>query len=98
MARLAPYSIVLVEWADAHCSDGGWLDLDEYKDDGEVIVSTVGFLIPVGEDGSKDGHVTVWQSIADEDAIHGFHIPVAMVRKLTVLAEPIVPATVPSGR
>lgn len=85
MARLTPYSIVLVEWADAHCSEGGWMDLDEYKDDGEVIVSTVGFLIPVGEDGSKDGHVTVWQSVADNDAIHGFHIPVAMVRKLTVL-------------
>lgn len=98
MARLVPYSIVLVEWADAHCSEGGWLDLDEYKDDGEVIVSTVGFLIPVGEDGSKDGHVTVWQSVADNDAIHGFHIPVAMVRKLTVLADPLLPATVPSGR
>ena len=86
MARLVPYSVVLVEWADAHCSEGGWIDLDEYKDDGEVIVSTVGFLIPIGDEGAKEGHVTVWQSIADGDGIHGFHIPVQMVRNVTVLS------------
>jgi hypothetical protein len=86
MARLN-YSVVLVEWADAHCSEGGWIDLDEYKDEGEVIISTVGFLVPVGDDGSKDGHVSVWQSLADGDGIHGFHIPVAMVRRITVLQD-----------
>jgi hypothetical protein len=80
------YSIVYVTWADAHTSEAGWLDLDEYLDDGEALVHTVGFLIPLGQQGSKKDHVTLWQTISSNDAIHGFHIPVAMVRDVKVLA------------
>jgi hypothetical protein len=87
------YSIVYVTWADAHTSEAGWIDLDEYEDQGEALVHTVGFLIPIGQLGSKDGHVTLWQSISDDDAIHGFHIPVAMVRDIKVLAGSVDVAT-----
>jgi hypothetical protein len=80
------YSIVYVAWADAHTSEAGWIDLDEYSDEGEAMVHTVGFLIPIGQPGSKEQHVSLWQSISDDDAIHGFHIPVAMVRDIKVLA------------
>jgi hypothetical protein len=82
-------SIVLVQWADAHMGDGGWQELDEYVDDGETIVDTVGFLIPVGEPGSKDKHVTVWQSLCKDEGIHPMHIPVDMVRSIKVVAFPI---------
>ncbi len=79
------YSAVLVEWADAHTSEAGWLELDGYEDDGEVIVTTVGFLVPVGDPGSKDGHVSLWQTLCQGEGIHGFHIPVQMVRQIKVL-------------
>lgn len=78
------YPIVLVTWADAHMSDGGWLDLDDYEDNGECLVQTTGFLVPVGDPGSKEGHVTVWQSLCENEGIHGTHIPVGMVRDIKV--------------
>lgn len=80
-------TIVLVQWADTHMSDSGWLDLDKYEDDGEMLVDTVGFLIPVGEPGSKDQHVTVWQTLCKGEGIHAIHIPVGMVRELKILQE-----------
>lgn len=79
--------IVLVEWADAHCSEGGWLTLSEYTDDGEVIVSSVGFLIKEGEAGAKKDHLTVWQTFCEGDVIHAMHIPLAMVRNIKVLTK-----------
>lgn len=78
-------TIVLVQWADTHMSDSGWLDLEKYEDDGEMLVDTVGFLIPVGEPGSKDQHVTVWQTLCKGEGIHAIHIPVGMVRDIKVL-------------
>lgn len=75
--------IVLVTWADAHGSQGGWVELDDYKDEGETIISTAGFLINEGEPGGKAGHVSIWQSLQGGEGIHGFHIPVAMVRSMT---------------
>ena len=80
------YSFVLVCWADTHMSDGGWLDLSDYEDDGECIVETAGFLVPLGEPGSKEGHVSVWQSLCQGEGIHGTHIPVAMVRDLKIIS------------
>ena len=79
------YSAVLVKWADAHTSEPGWLELDGYEDNGEVIVTTVGFLSPVGDPGSKQGHVSLWQTVCEGEGIHGFHIPVQMVREVKVL-------------
>ena len=81
-------TIVLVQWADTHMSDSGWLDLDKYEDDGEMLVDTVGFLIPVGEPGSKAQHVTVWQTLCKGEGIHAIHIPVGMVRDTKVLDTP----------
>jgi len=78
--------LVLIKWADAH--DGGihgWTDLDTYEDDGECIITTVGLMIPADEPGGKKDHVSVWQTIAGRDAIHPFHIPVGMVRTMTVI-------------
>jgi hypothetical protein len=76
---------VLIHWADAHCGLPGWLELDDYEDDGEIIVTTVGFLVEEGQPGSKEKHITVWQTIADGDGIHPFHIPFKMVRQLIYL-------------
>jgi hypothetical protein len=78
-------NIVLVEWADACGEEPGWLSLEDLEDDGEVVVSTVGFLIPADDPGGKHNHVTVMQSYHDGEAIHVFHIPVGMVRKMTVV-------------
>ena len=79
--------IVLVEWADAHTSEGGWLTISDYPDDGEVLVYTVGFLIKEGEAGSKKGHVTLWQTFCEGDVIHAMHIPIAMVRSIKVMSK-----------
>ena len=76
--------MVVVLWADAHGSEGGWVELDSYQDDGETVVRTAGFLVAEGAPGSKVGHVTVWQSLHSGEGIHGFHIPCGMVRSLTV--------------
>lgn len=79
------YPIVLVEWADACGGDAGWLALDAVEDDGETIVKSVGFLVPVGEGGAKQGHVTLLQSYHEGEGINLFYIPVGMVRKTFVL-------------
>lgn len=80
-----PYPAVFIRWADAHCGDGGWLGLEDYEDDGECIVETVGFLVPSDEPGGKDKHVTVWQTYMDGEGINPFHIPVGMIRGIFVL-------------
>lgn len=77
--------MVLVTWADTHLSEGGWLDLDGYEDDGECLVSSVGFQIPVGDPGSKDKHLTLWQTLCKEEGIHAIHIPIGMVRDIKIL-------------
>jgi hypothetical protein len=80
------YPIALIRWADAHCGEGGWQELDYYEDDGECIVTSVGYLIPVGDPGAKADHVTLWQTITQGEGIHPFHVPVGMVRSLVLLA------------
>lgn len=79
------YPIALVLWADAHCGNPGWHDLEEFEDDGEIIIHTVGFLVPADEPGGKKDHVTLWQTYTDGEGIHPFHIPVAMTRKIILL-------------
>jgi hypothetical protein len=80
-----PHAIVLVLWADAHCGEAGWQVLDDMDDHDEMLVSTVGFLIPADEPGGKKDHVTLWQTINDDEGIHPFYIPSSMVRKIVVL-------------
>ena len=77
--------MVLVTWADTHLSVGGWFDIDEYEDVGECLVSSVGFQIPVGDPGSKDKHLTLWQTLCKEEGIHAIHIPIGMVRDIKIL-------------
>lgn len=79
--------IVHVKWADTHMSQGGWLDLSDYEDDGETIVDTVGFLIAADEPGGKYNHVTLWQAMCGGEAIHAMHIPVQMVREIKTLVD-----------
>jgi len=71
--------------ADAQGEEPGWLSLEDLEDDGEVIVSTVGFLIPADEAGGKHDHVSVMQSYHGGEAIHVFRIPVGMVRSMSVM-------------
>ncbi len=80
------YPMALIYWADACGGDAGWLTLDEVEDDGEVLVQSVGFLVPVGDPGSKENHTTLLQSIHDGEGINLFYIPVAMVRKIILLS------------
>lgn len=86
MEQTTEYPIVIVKWADAHASQGGWLTLDDYDDDGECIVTTCGYLVPADEPGGKKDHVTLWQTITEGEGIHGFHIPVLMVRSIQVVS------------
>jgi hypothetical protein len=79
------YPIVQLTWADTHLSEPGWQDLSGYEDDGECLVRTVGFLIPIGDPGSKDKHVNVWQTLCGGEGIHGTHVPVGMVRDIKIL-------------
>ena len=79
------YPMVLVTWADTHLSEGGWLDLPDYEDDGECIVASVGFHIPVGDPGSKEKHLTLWQTLCKDEGIHAIHIPLLMVREIKIL-------------
>ena len=79
MARL---TAVVVSWADAHAGMEHWTPLTDLEDDGEYIVSSVGWLIPVDE-GGKAEHVTLAQSLTpDDDVDHVIHIPVSMVRTI----------------
>ena len=79
-------TVVYIQWADTHLSEGGWLDMPSYEDDGECLVTTVGFIVPAGE-GGKEGHTTIWQTINDGEGINPFHIPQGMVRSFKIISE-----------
>lgn len=76
-------AIVLVVWADAHTGDHGWISTDVDSQD-EMLVHSVGFLVPADDGGKKD-HVTLWQSLCEDEGIALFHIPVDMVRTIRTL-------------
>lgn len=78
-------AIVLVVWADAHTGDHGWISTEVDSQD-EMLVHSCGFLVPADEGGKKD-HVTLWQSLCDDEGIALFHIPLAMVRSMKVLRQ-----------
>ena len=80
------YPMALVYWADACGGDAGWLTLEDVEDDGEVLVQSTGFLVPVEDPGAKQNHVTLLQSFHDGEGINLFYIPVAMVRKIILLS------------
>lgn len=75
------HSLVVCEWADAFSSDG-WDVLSEVDAD-EVVCESVGFLLT----GFKEGYVVLAQSLNNQDYYCGYlFIPVAMVRRLTVVS------------
>lgn len=82
------YPVALIEWADACGGDAGWLTLEEVEDDGETLVQSVGFLVPCGDPGSKENHITLLQTYHHGDGINLFYIPIGMVRK-TILLNPL---------
>ena len=84
--KSAPYQIGMLVWADAHAGEGGWQELAELEDDGECLVTTVGFIVPPAE-GGKEGHITLWQTINDGEGINPFHVPLGMVRSLKIISE-----------
>jgi hypothetical protein len=74
-------TMVIVEWHDAFSPNLGWCDVSEI-DDQPCVVRTIGYLVP----DAKRGHVTVAQSIADDDEMYGvFCVPAGMVRSIQVL-------------
>lgn len=78
-------AIVLVVWADAHTGEHGWMSNELGEDDQEeVLVQSVGFLVPANR-GGKRRHITLWQSLCEDEGIALFHIPADMVRSLKVL-------------
>lgn len=74
-------TIVVVEWADAHSGASSWVSIDELDKTGEVVITSVGFLLPV-EQGGREHHVTLVQSFDDTNVDHVIHVPVAMVRNM----------------
>lgn len=76
-------TVVLVEWLDAHAASDGWCYGGELEAEG-CLVRTIGFLLP----DAKPDHVSVAQSIADDDDLyHVFCIPVGMVRSMRVVSD-----------
>jgi hypothetical protein len=53
--------IVRVLWTDSQ-GHGGWMDVSEAKKDLPLVVESVGYLIT-----DTDDHVTIVQSITDEE-------------------------------
>lgn len=73
--------IVVIEWADAHAGADSWTSIDSLDKDGEVVIVTAGFLLPI-EQGGRDQHVTIVQSFDDTHVDHVLHVPVAMIRSM----------------
>ena len=80
-------SIVLVEWADAHQATDSWTYVDDLDDEGDRIIQTIGFLLPVDE-GGKENHVTLFQSFDEEQDMvdNVLHIPVGMVKSMRAVS------------
>lgn len=87
MTKTTKIEIVAVVWRDAHAANEGWAWFDVPNDDGDLIVTSVGLLLPKGH-GRKRGHVSIAQSVTDHRAIDSLlHVPKGMVISVTRLAE-----------
>ena len=85
---MAGLTAVVVVWADAHADVEQWTPLEDLDRDGEYLVKSCGWLIPVDLGGKAD-HVTIAQSLTPDDMVdHVLHIPVSMVRTLASMAMP----------
>lgn len=81
--------IVIVEWADAHAGSINWISIDELDKEGEVIICSAGFLLPI-EQGGREKHVTLVQSFDDTHVDHVLHIPVDMVRSMKTVGNYLI--------
>lgn len=77
------FSIVAVVWADAHQATNTWTHIADLDGEGERVIVTVGFLLPIDE-GGKANHITIAQSFDDDEQMvdNVMHIPVAMVKSM----------------
>lgn len=72
----------VVTWYDAHAdSPGSWTTLQDIDPD-PYLVTTVGVILP---DCTKQGHVSVAQSIGQGSIDGIIHIPEKMVSEITIL-------------
>ncbi len=77
----------MVVWADAHAGDRQWWEPEELPEEGEYLVQSVGFLLPLGA-GGKAQHITLAQSLTSEGMVdHIIYIPSGMVRRICVLSQ-----------
>lgn len=84
---MAGLTAVVVVWADAHAGPDRWTPIEDLDDDGEYLVESCGWLVPVG-DGGKPDHVTLAQSYTpDEHVDHVLHIPISMVRSIASITQ-----------
>lgn len=88
MASEAPdYPIVLVLWRDAFSHYNSWTTLDDIVDDQEeAIVYSTGYMVGEDKPGGRAGHVTLWQTMSEGDAINQFCIPKDMVVNIVHLS------------
>ncbi len=77
-------TILLVEWADAHDGTDTWTAIEDLKDDGEVIITSIGFRLDEEHGGKKD-HIALAQSLDGDHVDNVLYIPVGMVRKMTAV-------------
>ena len=86
MARLT-YSLVVVEWHDAH-TESGWSHVEEIDADPYPVLS-VGHLIP----DAKPDHVVLCQSVGVDGIVDALiFIPVGMIKRITTIHTPRTPA------
>lgn len=84
-----PWSLVSVLWEDAFDGENGWTDIAHYKPTKAMVV-TVGYLWP----DCLHGYITVVNSYFPDEVPEmqtvgmPVHIPVGMVRNLTILEQP----------
>ena len=94
-----PWSLVSVHWIDAFDSSNGWIELDDYKPQVANVIS-VGFLYP----DCLSGYVTITGSYFPDEVPNlktvGMvtHIPVDMVKNITVLEQPKIDLTLQHPR
>lgn len=55
------------------------------EDDGECLITTVGFMLEEGSPGTKKEHLSLFQTLTDGEVIHPFYVPKGMVRKVVSL-------------
>jgi len=83
--RISPWSLVEIEWWDAHSCEAGWQDLDTVlSSHGPLLILSVGYLAHQDQQG-----LSLLASRRADEPIGSGHtfIPHACVRTINVLRE-----------